>query len=116
MSDQLQSVGAVDQRNGLMHPVMVTRKAPNAADPDVPHWVVWAATWDCRATMPDYLGCVIDLSSGSAFKLNPCKTEDMAPAVAPLGIPGEQIVSCFKAARDFVVSPTSAWSQLTYEA
>ena len=46
---------------------------------------------------------MIDFSSDSVFKLNPCKTEDIAPAVAPLVIPGEQIVSCFKAVRDFVV-------------
>ena len=50
-----------------------------------------------------YSAGVIDFSSGSVFKLNPCKTEDIAPAVAPLVIPGEQIVSCFKAVRDFVV-------------
>jgi Bacterial PH domain len=50
-----------------------------------------------------YSAGVIDFSSGSVFKLNPCKTEDIAPAAAPLVIPGEQIVSCFKAVRDFVV-------------
>jgi hypothetical protein len=46
---------------------------------------------------------VIDFSNGSVFKLNPVANQDIAPAVAPLIIPGEQIVSCFKAVRDFVV-------------
>lgn len=46
---------------------------------------------------------MIDFSNGSVFKLNPVANEDIAPAVAPLIIPGEQIVSCFKAVRDFVV-------------
>jgi hypothetical protein len=46
---------------------------------------------------------VIDFSNGSVFKLNPARTNDLAPTVAPLLIPGEQIVSCFKAVRDFVV-------------
>jgi hypothetical protein len=46
---------------------------------------------------------VIDFSNGSVFKLNPAKPEDIYPAVAPLIIPGEQLVSCFKAVRDFVV-------------
>lgn len=75
-----------------------------AACSDVPNQLVQRAAWghpwhEC----PDYHGPVIDFSSGSVFKLNPCKTEDIAPAVAPLVIPGEQIVSCFKAVRDFVV-------------
>jgi len=46
---------------------------------------------------------MIDFSNGSVFKLNPCGQEDIGPAVAPIMIPGEQIVSCFKAVRDFVV-------------
>lgn len=46
---------------------------------------------------------MIDFNNGSVFKLNPCKPEDIAPAVAPLLIPEEQIVACFKAVRDFVV-------------
>jgi hypothetical protein len=46
---------------------------------------------------------VIDFSNGSVFKLSPAAAGDLGPMVAPLLIPGEQIVSCFKAVRDFVV-------------
>lgn len=46
---------------------------------------------------------MIDFSNGSVFKLNPCQLDDIAPAVAPLIIPGEQFVASFKAMRDFVV-------------
>ena len=46
---------------------------------------------------------MIDLSNGSVFKLNPCNPDDIAPQVAPILVPGELIVSCFKAVRDFVV-------------
>lgn len=46
---------------------------------------------------------MIDFSNGSVFKLNPCAPDDIAPQVAPILVPGEQVVSCFKAVRDFVV-------------
>ena len=46
---------------------------------------------------------MIDFSNGSVFKLNPCKADDIVPLVAPIIIPQERIVSCFKAMRDFVV-------------
>jgi hypothetical protein len=46
---------------------------------------------------------VIDFSNGSVFKLSPASNGDIAPAVQPLIIPGEEIVACFKAMRDFVV-------------
>jgi hypothetical protein len=46
---------------------------------------------------------MIDFSNGSVFKLSAANSEDIAPAVSPLLIQGEQIVSCFKAVRDFVV-------------
>lgn len=46
---------------------------------------------------------MIDFSNGSVFKLNPCSAEAIAPEVSPIIIQGEQIVSCFKAMRDFVV-------------
>lgn len=46
---------------------------------------------------------MIDFSNGSVFKLSQAKPEDIAPAVAPLLIEGEHVVSCFKAVRDFVV-------------
>jgi hypothetical protein len=46
---------------------------------------------------------MIDFSNGSVFKLSPAAVGDLGPMVAPLLIPGEQIVSCFKAVRDFVV-------------
>ena len=54
----------------------------------------------CSAT---YRDVVIDFSSGSVFKLNPASSQDLGPEVAPLLVPGEQIVACFKAVRDFVV-------------
>jgi hypothetical protein len=56
-----------------------------------------------RHECPNYDGAMIDFSNGSVFKLNPCSEGDIAPAIAPLIIPGERIVSCFKAVRDFVV-------------
>jgi hypothetical protein len=57
-----------------------------------------------RGAAAQLLPCrVIDFSNGSVFKLSQAKAEDIAPAVAPLVIEGEHIVSCFKAARDFVV-------------
>jgi hypothetical protein len=46
---------------------------------------------------------MIDFSNGSVFKLNPCSREEIAPQIAPLLIQGEQVVSCFKGIRDFVV-------------
>jgi hypothetical protein len=46
---------------------------------------------------------VIDFANRSVFKLSQAKPDDIAPAVAPLIIEGEQIVTCFKAVRDFVV-------------
>ena len=46
---------------------------------------------------------MIDFSTESIFKLQSCRAEDIAPSVAPILIPGEEIVSCFKAVRDFVV-------------
>jgi hypothetical protein len=49
------------------------------------------------------VACVIDFSNGSVFKLSPASPNDLGPLVAPLMIPGEQIVACFRAMRDFVV-------------
>jgi hypothetical protein len=46
---------------------------------------------------------VIDFSNGSIFKLNPCAIDEISPAVEPILIDGEEVVSCFKAVRDFVV-------------
>ena len=46
---------------------------------------------------------MIDFANGSVFKLSPCKPDEIAPAVSPLIIPGEQFVASFKAVRDFVV-------------
>ena len=50
-----------------------------------------------------YRDAVIDFSNGSVFKLNPASPQDLGPEVAPLLVPGEQVVACFKAVRDFVV-------------
>ncbi len=46
---------------------------------------------------------MIDFQNGSVFKLSPAREQELAPEVSQLLIPGEQIVSCFKAVRDFVV-------------
>ncbi|WP_129662733.1 PH domain-containing protein [Phytoactinopolyspora endophytica] len=46
---------------------------------------------------------MIDFSNGSVFKLNPCNPSDVIPEVAPILIPGENVLACFKAVRDFVV-------------
>ncbi|MFC0005040.1 PH domain-containing protein [Micromonospora siamensis] len=46
---------------------------------------------------------MIDFSNGSVFKLHPASADELGPLVAPLLIPQERVVSCFKAARDFVV-------------
>jgi hypothetical protein len=46
---------------------------------------------------------VIDFNNGSVFKLSAANPQDIGPSVAPLLVPGEQIVACFKAMRDFVV-------------
>lgn len=37
------------------------------------------------------------------FKLNPCDPASVYPQVAPLLIPGEQLIAAFKTTRDFVV-------------
>jgi hypothetical protein len=46
---------------------------------------------------------VIDFSNGSVFKLSPCAPEDIGPSIVPLMVPGEQVVACFKAVRDYVI-------------
>ncbi|GAA3462853.1 PH domain-containing protein [Saccharothrix longispora] len=46
---------------------------------------------------------MIDFEKQSVFKLAPCRPEDIASQVSPILIQGEQIVSCFKTVRDFVV-------------
>lgn len=51
----------------------------------------------------DYGGSVIDFSSPSVFKLNPCDPATIYPQVAPLLIAGEQLVVAFRTTRDFVV-------------
>lgn len=46
---------------------------------------------------------MIDFSNGSVFKLSAANLQELGPQVAELLIPGEQLVSGFKALRDFVV-------------
>lgn len=46
---------------------------------------------------------MIDFTNGALFKLSPCRPEDIGPQVAPLLIPGENLIAPFKAVRDFVV-------------
>ncbi|GIH67750.1 PH domain-containing protein [Sphaerimonospora thailandensis] len=46
---------------------------------------------------------MIDFKSDSLFKLSPCRPEDIGPAVAPLMLHSEQIISSYKTVRDFVV-------------
>ena len=65
---------------------------------------VSTSAWEPEeADRPAYGATVIDFSNGSVFKLSPCAPEEIAPAVAPLIIPGEQFIASFKAVRDFVV-------------
>lgn len=49
-----------------------------------------------------YRDQMIDFSSPSVFKLNPCDPATIYPQVAPLLIPGERLVAAFKTTRDFV--------------
>lgn len=46
---------------------------------------------------------MIDFKNGSLFKLSPADPQQIGPAVAPLLIAGEQVVSAFKTVRDSVV-------------
>ncbi len=46
---------------------------------------------------------VIDFTNGSVFKLSPANPDELAQEVAPIVIPGEQILFAFKAVRDSVV-------------
>ena len=49
---------------------------------------------------------MIDFQKNAVFKLTPARVENIGPEVAPLIIPGEQIVLAFKTVRDFVVFTT----------
>lgn len=49
---------------------------------------------------------VIDFQKNNVFKLTPARVESLAAEVAPLIIPGEQVVLGFKTVRDFVVFTT----------
>jgi PH (Pleckstrin Homology) domain-containing protein len=46
---------------------------------------------------------MIDFTNGALFKLNPAPRGEIAPTVEPILIAGEEVVSCYKAMRDFVV-------------
>lgn len=46
---------------------------------------------------------MIDFEKAAVFKLSPCDPRDISQSVAPIVIPGENIVLCFKSARDHVV-------------
>ena len=46
---------------------------------------------------------MIDFANGALFKLSPANPQEIAPVIAPLLIPGEEIVSAYKGMRDFVV-------------
>jgi hypothetical protein len=46
---------------------------------------------------------VIDFANGALFKLSPANPQEIVPAIAPLLIQGEEIVSAYKGMRDFVV-------------
>lgn len=46
---------------------------------------------------------VIDFEKASVFKLSPCRPEDIAGSIAPIIIPGEQLIAAFKSVRDYVV-------------
>ena len=46
---------------------------------------------------------MIDFTNASFVKLGQINPNDIAPAVTPILVGGEQIVACYKAIRDFVV-------------
>jgi len=46
---------------------------------------------------------MIDFANGALFKLSPINPAEIGPAIAPIMIQGESIVSAYKALRDFVV-------------
>ncbi|WP_421120643.1 PH domain-containing protein [Aquihabitans daechungensis] len=46
---------------------------------------------------------MLDFSNGSVFKLKQINPTEIAPAIAPLLVPGENILLGFKAVRDYVV-------------
>jgi hypothetical protein len=46
---------------------------------------------------------VIDFEKASVFKLSKCDLNEVADSVAPLAVPGEELVAAYKGARDHVV-------------
>ena len=46
---------------------------------------------------------MIDFTNGALFKLSPADPQEIVPAIAPLLIQSESIVSAYKGIRDFVV-------------
>lgn len=46
---------------------------------------------------------MIDFTNASFVKLSQVKPNEIAPAVTPILVHGEEIVACYKAIRDFVV-------------
>ena len=46
---------------------------------------------------------MIDFANGALFRLSPAQPQEIVPAITPLLIEGENIVTAFKAIRDFVV-------------
>lgn len=56
-----------------------------------------------RGRRRSYRGAAIDPSTGSVSELSPCAPDEIAPAVAPLVIPGEQFIASVTAVRDLLV-------------
>ena len=50
-----------------------------------------------------YRSGMIDFANGALFRLSPAQPHEIVPAITPLLIEGEHIVTAFKALRDFVV-------------
>jgi hypothetical protein len=46
---------------------------------------------------------VIDFKNGAVFKLKPIDASDAVPSVSPMLLPGENVLSAYKGARDFVI-------------
>ena len=46
---------------------------------------------------------MIDFQNGSVFKMKPADSTEIGPDIAPVLLPGEEILAAFKAVRDFVV-------------
>ncbi|MGO1229802.1 PH domain-containing protein [Glutamicibacter arilaitensis] len=52
---------------------------------------------------PSYALYMIDFNNSSVFKLGPWDLSQVAPEIVPMMVTGEELLSAFKGARDYVV-------------